>query len=243
MLCLRTRGIQQLAGMTELEELNLYGARISNAAVEVLKDLKDLRTVDLRYTRVSRTGVERLKTAVPQCDITFLDPSVRPALPAEADKNLAGAEDAIAARWVRALGGKAVVENGRLREVSLAATSVTDELLRNLSDRKHLRKLELNSTEIGDPGVQYLAGMMSLAELDLSGTAISDAGLAHLAGLSALRKLGLAHTQIVGTGLKYLEGIALEELSPVQFTHQRSRIGTTCRRSLRCGTWDWPTPT
>ena len=63
-----------------------------------------------------------------------------------------------------------------MREISLASTSVTDELLRNLEGLKHLRKLELRSTEIGDLGVRHLAGLTSLEELDLDGTTISDDG-------------------------------------------------------------------
>ena len=138
---LTDEGIRHLASMTGLEELNLYGTKVTNAGVDVLKDLKNLRTVDLRYTRVTRAGVDRLQAAVPRCDVTFLDPSVRPAIPAGADRIVAGQGDATVAGWVRAIGGQAVVEDGRLREVSLASTSVTDELLRNLRDLKHLRKL------------------------------------------------------------------------------------------------------
>ena len=88
------------------------------------------------------------------------------------------------------IGGQAVMDDGKLVEISLAATSVTDDLLRNLSNLKHLRKLQLHSTEIGDPGAKHLAGLTSLIELDLSGTSISDAGLANLAGLADLRICG-----------------------------------------------------
>ena len=209
---LTDEGLRHLAGMTGMEELNLYGTKVTNVGLELLKDFKNLRTVDLRYTRVSRAGVDRLQSVVPSCKLTFLDPSLRPAIPAGADKIVAGKGDATVGEWVRAIGGKAVVEDGQLQEVSLAATSVTDELLRNLSDLKSLRTLQLQSTEIGDSGLHHLSGMTSLAELDLSGTAISDAGLAHLTGLTGLRRLRLSHTQLAGSGLKYLEGIALEEL-------------------------------
>ncbi len=61
------------------------------------------------------------------------------------------------AAWVRAIGGRAVVQEGQLREISLAATSVTDDLLRNLKGLTHLSKLQLQSTEIGDPGLPHLA--------------------------------------------------------------------------------------
>jgi Leucine-rich repeat (LRR) protein len=227
-------GTGHLAGMTGLEELNLYGTRISNAAVDVLKDLKALRTVDLRYTRVTRTGVDRLVSALPQCRVTFLDSSVAPALSPTASADVSGADDATVAGWARALGGKAVVEDGRLREVVLAGTGVTDDLLRNLSGRKHLRKLDLSATDVGDPGVRQLAGLLGLVDLDLSGTTVSDAGLPPLAGLTGLRRLGLANTQIAGSGLKSLEGLALEELrlsgSPI---NDRALVHVAAMGSLR----------
>ena len=223
---LTDEGIRHLADMTGLEELNLYGTKVTNVGVEVLKDLKHLSVVDLRYTRVTGAGVDRLRASVPRCEVSFLDPSVRPGLPEGADRIVAGEGDAAVAQWVRSIGGQAVIEDGQLREISLASTSVTDELLRNLEGLKHLRKLELGSTEIGDLGVQHLAGLTSLEELDLDGTTISDEGLAPLAGLTGLRELGLSHTQITGAGLKHLRGLALERLHLSELTRRRSRIGT-----------------
>src|SRR5262249_35357598 len=129
---LSDEGIKVLAGMTDLEELNLYATKITNAAVEVLQELKKLRTVDLRYARMTRAGVDRLVAAVQKCDVTFLDPSPRPPVPADADRRLADDSDAAASEWVKAIGGKAIVEDGRLREISLSTTSVTDALLANL---------------------------------------------------------------------------------------------------------------
>ena len=126
---------------------------------------------------------------------------------------MAGEGDEAVARWVRSIGGRAVVEDGRLREISLASTGVTDELLRNLEGLKHLRKLELRSTEIGD------LGRPAPGEADQPGGARPGrdrrspmTGLAPLAGLTGLRELGLSHTQITGAGLKYLRGLALERL-------------------------------
>ena len=122
--------------------------------------------------------------------MTFLDPSVRPAIPAGADKIVAGEDDAHVAEWVRAIGGQAVIENGKLLEISLATTSVTDDLLRNLQGLKHLQQAPASiDRRSAIRALKHLAGLTSLMELDLSGTAISDAGLANLAGLDDLRKL------------------------------------------------------
>jgi Leucine-rich repeat (LRR) protein len=205
-------GLRKLADLKQLEELNLYGTKVSNASVDVFLGMQHLRMIDLRYSRMSRAGVDRLVAAVPRCNVTFLDSSVRPAVPAGAERVVAGQGDAAVAEWVRAMGGKAVVNEGQLLVVTLAATSVTDELLRNLQGLAHLRTLDLGSTEIGDPGAAHLAGLASLVELDLSRTLVSDAALAQLAGLTKLRKLNLSDTQISGAGLAHLTMLPLEEL-------------------------------
>ena len=136
---LTDEGIRYLAKMTELEEVNLYGTKITNVGVEVLKDLKHLTAIDLRYTHVTRTGVDRLRTSVPRCDVSFLDASVRTGLPEGADKIVVGDGEGAVAQWVRSIGGRAVVENNQLREISLRSTGVSDELLRNLERLWHLR--------------------------------------------------------------------------------------------------------
>ena len=180
-------GIRHVINMTDLEELNLYGTKVTNVGVEVLNGLKHLSLVDLRYTQVNRAGVDRLRTSVPRCEVRFLDHSMRPGLPVGADRIVAGDGDVAVAQWVRSIGGHAVIKDGQLREISLASTGVSDELLRNLEGLKHLQKLDLGSTEIGNLGVQHLATLSSLQELDLDGATISDDGLAPLAGLTGLR--------------------------------------------------------
>src|SRR5206468_36213 len=146
------------------------------------------------------------------CEVSFVDPTVRPDLPEGTDRIVAGQGDGAVAGWVRAIGGRAVIEGERLREITLASTGVSDELLRNLGGLKHLRKLALRTTEIGNLGVQHLSTLTGLEELDLDGATISDEGLAPLASLAKLRELWLSHTQITGAGLKHLRGLPLETL-------------------------------
>ena len=148
---------------------------------------------------------------------------------------MAGQGDGAVAGWVRAIGGRAVIEDGRLREISLASTGVSDELLRNLEGLKHLRKLALGSTEIGNLGVQHLATLTGLEELDLDGATISDEGLAPLAGLTDLRELWLSHTPITGSGLEVPAGPPAREAAPVQLAHQRSGTGAPVGPRLAAG--------
>jgi Leucine-rich repeat (LRR) protein len=205
-------GIRHLANMSQLEELNLYGTKVTNSGLATLSNLANLRQLDVRYSRASRAGVANLQLALPECEITFLDLSVRPSIPAEADRLLADSTPTRLIEWVHAMGGTALVEAGQLVEVSLASTSVTDRLIENLKGTT-LRKLDLEGTEIGDIGVRHLKEMSRLRRLNLNGTMISDAGLEYLAGLVDLRELELEHTAIKGPGLEHLVNLNLETLS------------------------------
>ena len=54
------------------------------------------------------------------------------------------------AEWVRAMGGKVVEREGKVVEITLASTPVTDGLLAKLAAASDLEKLNLNATEIGE---------------------------------------------------------------------------------------------
>ena len=54
-----------LAKFTELRELILYRSKISDAGLAKLRQLKNLETLDLRYSGVSPSGVEAFRTPCP----------------------------------------------------------------------------------------------------------------------------------------------------------------------------------
>ena len=167
-------GLVNLEQMKSLEQLNLYRTRVTNAGLEALKELKSLREVDVRYTRSTQAGVDALQKSLPETRFIFVGtaPRVSPK-PAKAGAGLSA--------WVKSQGGKVVVERGRVVEVSLASTSVSDADMAKLARLPGLRKLDLKGTEVGDLGLKHLARLINLADLDLGETAVSDAGLASLA--------------------------------------------------------------
>lgn len=183
---LSDESIPVIAGMTKLVELNLYRSRITNAGIAKLGALKDLQSVDLRYSRVTATGVETLRAALPKAEIEFV--------------GLAAPKTA-----------KTVTVSATAREVSLARQPVGDAQLAKLPAR--IQKLDLEATEVGDLGVQKLAGLKDLRELNLSYTTVTDAGIAALAALPNLKVLRLAGTQISGVGLNGLKAVVDLDLS------------------------------
>ena len=197
--------IPVIAGMTKLVELNLYRSRITNAGIARLAALRDLQAIDLRYSRVTSTGIESLRAALPKAEIEFVGgaPASTSAKAVKPGGNLA--------QWVTALGGKAVVTGGRVREISFATARIGDAHIANLTGP--IQKLNLEATEVGDLGVQKLAGLKDLQELNLSYTTVTDAGLAALQSLPNLKVLRLAGAQISGAGLDGLKTVVDLDLS------------------------------
>src|SRR4029453_1376742 len=182
--------------------------------LERLRNLKTLAEVDLRYTRATRAGVDALQKSVPGAKLIFLDTGARVSIPRGVNEHVNGKGDAAVAAWIRAVGGSAVLEGGRLVEASLAATPVTDEQLENLSGAVRLGKLDLEATEGGHLGIPPLGALPGLRELSLNSTSISDAGLQHLATLRSLSRLSLNNTYVEGAGFAQLPSLTqLEELS------------------------------
>jgi hypothetical protein len=64
-------GLASLATCPTLRVLDLSGTQIGDEQVDVLVQLPRLSDVDLSRTRVTAAGVEKLRAALPQCQITW----------------------------------------------------------------------------------------------------------------------------------------------------------------------------
>ena len=62
-------GLVHLAGLTALEELDLFSQEVSDAGLEHLKGLPALCRLDVRSTKVTEKGIERLKASLPQLKV------------------------------------------------------------------------------------------------------------------------------------------------------------------------------
>jgi hypothetical protein len=78
-------GVQKLSALTGLELLGLDGTRISDRGLESLEKLSRLETLEIKGVPKSVTakGVERLKAALPKCNISYeVDPQLTEPAPA-----------------------------------------------------------------------------------------------------------------------------------------------------------------
>lgn len=62
-------GLANLRGLKEIEELNLRSTAITDAGLEFLRDLKSLEGIYLHNSTVTNEGVNKLKQALPDCEI------------------------------------------------------------------------------------------------------------------------------------------------------------------------------
>ena len=106
-------GIDHLKRLKDLEVINLYRTKVSNAGLDKLKEFTRLREVDLRYSRATGAGVADLQKALPDTRLVFLDFSLRAADEGKAANAPEGGSEEAVADWVRSLGGTATLDSGR----------------------------------------------------------------------------------------------------------------------------------
>ena len=200
-------GIDVLKNMPELEELSLYRTKVSNAGLAKLSGLKSLRSVDLRYSRVTSSGVRDLTSRLPKAEFLILESSNPEPKRAMAASAVATRGDTAIAEWLRAIGGKVQMSDGKITAVSLNGTSITDKEFVVLTKLPQLRDLSLQHTEISTLGLEQLAAVRSIERLDLGHTLLGDSALPMLASLTSLRVLDLPSTLIDGTGLAALKAL------------------------------------
>jgi len=129
---------------------------VSDAWLEHLKGLTQLRILDLNHTNVSNVGLDHLK-GLPQLQQLRLDST-----------NVSDA-------GLQHLEGLT-----QLQELHLDHTKITDAGLQHLKGLAQLRWLDLDNTTISDAGLQHLKLSTRLQWLILWNTNVTDAGVKKL---------------------------------------------------------------
>ena len=149
--------MEHLKGMTNLRKLDLKFTDVTDAGLVHLKGLTKLQTLNLYGTKITDAGLEHLK-------------------------GLTG-----------------------LQTLNLGGTKITD------AGMVHLKGLQLTSLVIPndaktDLGLKhYLAALETHTRISLENWRITDAGLVHLKGLTKLKTLYLNDTQVTDPGVAELQ--------------------------------------
>jgi hypothetical protein len=163
----RTRAdLAVLKSFPDLQELRLYRgddripgvSRITDAHLEHLEGLTNLRSLTLSSTQVSGGGLAHL---LPLTKLKYLSLAF--------SRNVQGPGLLYIARFKQ-------LEGLDLRY----ATNVTDAGLAHLKTLTSLEYLNLYGTGVSDAGVVHLKAMKSLKSLNIRGTNVTEAGLQEL---------------------------------------------------------------
>lgn len=150
-------GLKELAGLKRLRTLYLYGAKTTDAGLKEVARLTALQTLGIEGTKVSDAGL----------------------------KELAGMKD--------------------LRRLFVGFSQVTDAGLKELRGLAELQTLYLGYTRVTDAGLKDLSAMTNLQTLALDGTKVTDAGLKLLLPLEKLQTLYLGKTRVTDAGAAQLQ--------------------------------------
>ena len=193
--------IAALAGIGSLESLHLSlhfvsvfkGIRVFDHAIEKIAPLKNLRSLQLKSTRLTGAHLDAFEN-LERLDLTQTDVN---------DEGLAS-----------------IARLPRLKTLRLRSTRVTDSGLVAIAGLTDLVELDLADLELSDEGVAHLAGLDGLRSLNLRGSDITDAGLSHLSGMHELADLSLYRTRITNAGMPQLA--ALPGLRTVDLRYTRA---------------------
>ena len=62
-------GIAELAGLKALRKLSIHGVNLTQAGLKELSGFKHLQALDIGHTNLSRVDIEKLRLALPGCQV------------------------------------------------------------------------------------------------------------------------------------------------------------------------------
>ncbi|MCE9562928.1 MAG: protein kinase [Planctomycetes bacterium] len=220
---LTDKGFTELARLTMLDRLHLTVPSVTDASVEHLAAMKLLRVLDIRGTRITEAGFNKLKAALPDCEILW----------EEANRHFA--------KWALTRGevevmltlpdGKEITPK-KVEELPAGAFTVTsvnttggynpifsDQDFRRLQLLGNLKQLHLGSPL--NVTVEEFRGVLAhkdtLTRLNLSTGRVlfTDEGIKVIGQLSKLKFLGVGDPNFSSEGLAPLAGH--EQLEQLRF--------------------------
>ncbi len=165
-------------GSGRIVEADFRASWVTDADVERLAGMPDLRRIDLSHTRITDIGFEHLRKLenVQVVNLYFAEQI--------GDGALAAMKD-----WKQ------------LRELTLRGTKVTDAGLAHLANHGALETLDIGYALITDGGFDALTTLPNLKSLAVGGNKVTDVGLNSLRMIPTLTSLDLSGAQRTDSGL------------------------------------------
>src|SRR5262249_12286687 len=169
-------GFASLRNLTAIRKLNLLGAGITDASADALAGMTHLRELNLYRSRVTNAGLARLGTLK---ELTSLDLRYSRVTGAGVESFRAAAPncqvDFMNAGTVPTKNAAANHPAGASEEAIAAWVKALGGSVENSGGQ--LRAISLSATGVSDADLSYLASLTRLEKLDLEATEISDLGL------------------------------------------------------------------
>jgi Leucine-rich repeat (LRR) protein len=147
-------------------EVSLARTWATDADVESVAQIQDLKRLDLSFTYVTDRGIEQLRS-LRQLEELTLD----------------------TAEFITDSSISYLRANQGLRRLVLRGTDITDVALPYLAELTGLRTLDISFTMLGDVGLESLPALTEIEELKLGGNRITGINLNFLKLLPKLKKL------------------------------------------------------
>lgn len=180
------RCIQNLAGMPNLEVLDLNGTHIDAAALKELKLLENLRGLVLS-------------------DNELIDDQA--IIPIAYLKSLEWLD--ISNTRVTPRGLKTLSRLENLKKLGVKKLALADDDVQVLNNFKHIKVLKLSGNSISSEGFETLKPTPIYTELDLSETLLEDDAAPHLLKFKNLNSLHISKTRITASGFLTLHKLPL----------------------------------
>lgn len=230
-------GLKKLAEVQSLEQLELGGPGVTDAALAQVARLANLRSLLLFACPISNEGLAKLAACKSLEALTLMGSNKQATFSISGLNRLNGLSrltnlrvDSIACH-----GGNLDIPGlVRLECLSLTGTKgceFRDEDLACLANLKQLKRLHIGgpaSQPITDAGMAHLAGLTAIENLGIGGTGVTDRGLVCLAGMRRMDYLTITGS-FTDAGLRHLEG--LKALRSLRIT-SASNLGTPAKDRL-----------
>jgi hypothetical protein len=153
-------GLNKLAGLRQLEVLNLYAESINNETLKELMPLGNLRELDLSLTSVSDVGLKHLTTLKKLTRLTLLY------------------SEGFAGPKITNAGLKPLSEMTQLTTLNLVGAKITDAGVDDLKLLRNLKRLTLVGSGLSADGLKRLQVALPDCEIDFDNNRlkIPDAG-------------------------------------------------------------------
>lgn len=206
--------LKNLAGQTELRNLQLSGTAVTSKGLVHLRNLTNLERLNVCLTAVSDDGFEHLAGLTKLRRITVCASQVT----GTGFKHFTGMKDLesinLHSSPASDAGLEAIGKLTSLKRLEIVHTKVTDAGLKHLANLKNLRQLHVHGPETTEHGLLFVGELKELETLDIYDKAASNAALEQVAKLPKLRSLMLVNGPVDAAGLKHLAKVTtLEELT------------------------------